>query len=233
MKHVEKMDGVIALAFVLLYALLMMMPLHRIPRTAMYIYGQLIVQSGWLMIILLMLRLRKQKIHTIGLSRSLTPYIAFVAFSAAAAIDALRQANMTILGRWFFYAIAVGGLEEILFRGYLHPRLAKLLNSPKWAVLLGGLLFGAMHHIAPMVWNQAPWYGVFSELGGGVLGHFFFLLVYVNTGNIMDAILLHAAMDNGKYRPWMLAPCILYIVARIAITHIRCKKGNSGPEWVP
>lgn len=223
-KHVEKIDGVIAVAFVLLYAALMPLELRMIPRSDMYIYVQLVVQSVWILLIIAIVLLRKQRLSTLGFTRTILPYIAFLAFSAAAAFDAMRQGNVELIGRWFFYAIAVGGLEEILYRGFLHPRLVKWVNNQVLAILIGGLLFGAMHHIAPMVWYQAPWYGFFSRLGGGVIWHLLFLLIYASTGNIIDAILLHAALDNADYMRWMLWPCLLYVAARIIAKLVMDKK---------
>lgn len=223
-RHVKSIDGFIAIAFTLLYAALMMLALSIFPRTSVYIYLQIALQAGFVLLILLVLRLRKQPISSIGLHGDTQPFIALALFTVVSAVNATQQRNDSLLGKWFFYVIAVAGIEELLFRGFLHPRLVKVLGSHVWATLLAGSLFGAMHHIRAVVWDHAPWMDVFSELGGGVLAHLFFLVIYAKTGNILDAVLLHAVLDYSKYVPWMLMPCLLYITLRVAIVHVRRHK---------
>ncbi len=214
-RRVEKKDGAAALLFLAVYAVASYFQLKWIPRNENYIYLQLAVQSAWLAIIVLFVFLRKQGLSGLGFRKEPVPYIALGAFTAVAFAYALWKGSCEIAGRWLFYLVAVGGVEEILFRGFLYPRVAKLLGSPVAALVVTGLLFGAMHHLAPMAWEHAPWYGVFSQLGGGLVGTLVFLLIYAATENITNAILVHAALDYAPYVPFFGWLSVLYIIVWI------------------
>lgn len=212
-QQVEPRDGVLALLVTLVYGALMFVELRLIPTDGLYIYRQIAVQAVWLLVIWLLARLRGQRLDSIGVTRDAVPIVATAVLTALVVGRALYVRNTEWVGRWFFYMIAVGGIEEVLFRGYLYPRLYRLFGRHWAAVLLMGMLFGAFHHIAPMVWQGAPWYGVFSELGGGVIGGFLFLWVYAATGNILNAVLLHAALDYTHCMTWPFWLCTAYVVA--------------------
>ena len=209
---VSKNDGIGALIFIAIYAVLSYFGLKWILRNERYIYYQIVAQLIWLAVIVIIVIFRKQGLSSLGFNKEPVPYIAVGAVTVIAIAYAIWQSNYDLIGRWFFYLIAVGGLEEVLFRGFAYPRVAKLFNSPWSALILTGLLFGAMHQIAPMIWNNAPWYGVFSQLGGGLIGTLFFLLIYASTGNITNAILVHAALDFSANVPFLGILSILYIV---------------------
>lgn len=216
-ESVHKTDGIAALFFIAIYAVLNYFALKWIPRNEGYIYWQILVQAVWLAAIIIVVIFRKQGLCSLGFKMELVPCAAVAAFTVLALAYAIQEKNDEILGRWFFYLIAVGGIEEVLFRGFAYPRVAKLLNSQWMALIVTGLLFGAMHQIAPMAWSNAPWQGVFDHLGGGVVGSFFFLLIYSATGNIINAILVHAALDFSQYVPFCGARSILYVAILLVV----------------
>lgn len=217
--HVERKDGIGAFFFIAIYAVATFISLKRIPLDENYIYYQLADQSLWLAVIIIVVILRKQGLVSLGFKKEITPYIAVAVFTILSGSHAILRGSYEIMGRWFFYLIAIGGFEEILFRGFAYPRAAKLFNSPMAALIVTGLLFGAMHQIAPVVWNNASWYGVFNQLGGGVLGTLFFLLIYALTENITNAILVHAALDFSRYVPYFGILSIIYVAILVF-----CKK---------
>lgn len=180
---------------------------------------QLAGSSLWLAVIIAIVILRKQGLSSLGFKKEITPYIAVASFTILAAAHATWEGSYEIMGRWLFYLIAVGGLEEVLFRGFAYPRAAKLFNSPMTALIVTGLLFGAMHQIAPVAWNNTSWYGVFNQFGGGVAGTLFFLLIYALTENITNAILVHAALDFSRYIPYFGILSIIYVTISVF-----CKK---------
>ncbi|MBN8854098.1 MAG: hypothetical protein BGO55_06880 [Sphingobacteriales bacterium 50-39] len=44
-----------------------------------------------------------------------------------------------------FTALTAGVTEELIFRGYLQPRLELLLKNPYWAIFISSLIFGLAH----------------------------------------------------------------------------------------
>lgn len=210
--YVGKTDGIIALVFIAVYAFASFFTLKKIPVDDKYIYVQILVQMAWLAVIAMMVVLRKQGWISLGFKKERIPYIATIGFTLVVLVYSAWKSNYEILGRWLFYLIAVGGMEEVLFRGYTYPRVVRLFNSHWIALVVTGMLFGAMHQIAPMVWDNAPWYGVFNHIGGGILGSLIFLLIYALTGNIMNAIIFHAAMD---FTACMGILSIVYVVILI------------------
>jgi len=56
-------------------------------------------------------------------------------------VDFLRN-NIFLL---VFTALTAGVTEELIFRGYLQPRLELLLKNPYWAIFISSLIFGLAH----------------------------------------------------------------------------------------
>lgn len=212
-KYVGRNDGVVALALILSYAVFLYFDIKLTLGSVSYIYFQIVLGIIWILFIWGIVTYRRQGLHSLGFKSEALPYMAIFLFTATAFAYSRKESNPEIIGRWFFYLIAVGGTEELLFRGFAHPRLVRLFNNQWAAVIVGGILFGAMHNILPMVLKGASWYGVFSELGGGIWGHLFFLFIYLFTGNILNAIIVHAALDFSKYMPfsWVIAAIYLSI----------------------
>ncbi len=80
----------------------------------------------------------------------------------------------------------VGVYEEILFRGFLLPRLRTLFNSTAAAVLVSAALFGAAHY---------PTQGLEGAMQTGAVGLVLAVLV-TRLRNLWPAILTHAAIDG-------------------------------------
>ena len=212
---VEKKDGILSLILLFAYALCMWLELTIIPRNQYYIYIQIAVQIVWLCVIIIILRLRKQKLYSVGLRAEIIPIAMILLITGISIVYSVIRFDTEYIGRWLFYLIAVGGMEEILFRGYVYTRAFKLTGRHWATLLITGILFGAFHHLDPMILNGVPWQGVFSGLGMGIVANLMFLSVYALTGNILNAIILHAAMDYSKYIPWIIVVGVLYVAALI------------------
>ena len=79
-------------------------------------------------------------------------------------------------------AVVAPVCEELLFRGYLLPRLIAQRGSPAVAVLLSSLLFAALHqHLGSLL----PLFAVSTACS----------LAYLATGSLLAPIALHAAVN--------------------------------------
>jgi uncharacterized protein len=85
----------------------------------------------------------------------------------------------------FFTCITAGITEELIFRGYLFPRLELLLKNQKLAILLSSLFFGLMHY---------GYCTLLNVIGPIVIG-FVFALQYEKYRNIKIVIICHFLWD--------------------------------------
>jgi len=85
------------------------------------------------------------------------------------------------------FAGSVGApiLEEIMFRGTLLPALSKVLNRPVLAILIQGLIFGAIHPTGIPAWLPLAAIGSTS----GFLSR--------QTGSLVPSIVMHAVHNFG------------------------------------
>jgi uncharacterized protein len=88
-------------------------------------------------------------------------------------------------GLLIFTALTAGIVEELIFRGYLIPRLQLFFKNPHWAILLSSFFFGLLHF----------GYGnLFQVLGPFLIG-LVFGYHYFNFRNINVLILCHFLWD--------------------------------------
>lgn len=84
-----------------------------------------------------------------------------------------------------FTCLTAGFVEELLFRGYLLPRMAVLFNSPVAAVIVSSVLFGLMHF----------GYGTVINMVGPFVIGLVFAFYYWKFRNIKVLIFCHFAWD--------------------------------------
>jgi membrane protease YdiL (CAAX protease family) len=85
----------------------------------------------------------------------------------------------------FFTALTAGVTEELLFRGYLLPRLELLFKNPYIAIFISSLLFGLMHYR----------YGTLTNAIGPFIIGIIFAIYYWKYRNITLLILFHFVWD--------------------------------------
>ena len=88
-------------------------------------------------------------------------------------------------GLLIFTCLTAGVTEELLFRGYLLPRIKALTNSNVSAVLISAFLFGIAHYGYGDI-NRV----LFPFIIGIIFGSF-----YLKYRNISILIICHFAMD--------------------------------------
>jgi membrane protease YdiL (CAAX protease family) len=85
---------------------------------------------------------------------------------------------------WIF-VVALPPMEELLYRGILHPSLRQTLGVG-WALAVGGLVFGAVHWFYGI---DVPSLTAYA-FGGAVLAY-----VYERTGSLLFSWALHVATN--------------------------------------
>lgn len=84
-----------------------------------------------------------------------------------------------------FTVITAGAVEELIFRGYLLPRMAVLFKNTTAAILVSSLLFGLLHF----------GYGNISQIVGPFWIGLVFALYYNEYRNIKALIIFHSSWD--------------------------------------
>jgi membrane protease YdiL (CAAX protease family) len=90
-----------------------------------------------------------------------------------------------------FTCITAGVTEELLFRGYLFPRLALLFKNSWLAVIASSLLFAAFH----------AGYGTLVQFLNPLFIGLVFTLFYRKYNNITIPIVVHTAIDLSQLLP--------------------------------
>ena len=155
----EKKDGYAAVLFFTLFISLDLMllyivkisPLYPLIKEYSYFYRLifvLLMDTPPILLILLILKIRKQKINTIGLKKKglkssiiigfvlLVSYIFYYVFN--------KGFDIRLINSIIFYMIGIGFFEELVFRGFLWPRLV-ISFGKIWGTILSGIFFGMAH----------------------------------------------------------------------------------------
>lgn len=94
-----------------------------------------------------------------------------------------------------FYILAVGFFEEILFRGFIWPRLTSFFGS-NIGTILTGILFGVTHAPMSVILHDTPIFlALFNNIGSGILGQLVFGYVYTKSRHIMVPSFIHGLLD--------------------------------------
>ncbi|MCL2855787.1 MAG: CPBP family intramembrane metalloprotease [Defluviitaleaceae bacterium] len=153
-KKYNKVDGFLVFAFFALYLILL------------YLTGQVLIHFNMLItapfgittavLVFVLVRIRKQTLKTIGITKSnflrsslvgLVLSMPLIIFNVVPEIIAISQPiqPFDVLYSVFFYLIVISFSEEIIFRGYIQPRLHGLIKYDFLAIAAGGIMFSAMH----------------------------------------------------------------------------------------
>lgn len=151
---------------------------------------------------LILIIANRKKLHTLGfrkikLKETLLILGVILALSLAVNFKQINANEFTIYDFVFnvlINLVAVGFVQEFLFRGYLWPRLVVLCGKHK-GTLICGALFGLMHIFPNYKYGNInlDFFYVFNEIWSGVIAQYIFLFLYSCTENIFFPSVLHAA----------------------------------------
>lgn len=98
-------------------------------------------------------------------------------------IKSMLQGSKSLL---LFVALTAGITEEIIFRGYIQPRLETILKSPYLSILITSTLFGLLHY----------GYGTINNIIGPLFIGLIFSIHYWKFRNIKVLIICHILIDT-------------------------------------
>jgi membrane protease YdiL (CAAX protease family) len=90
---------------------------------------------------------------------------------------------------FLFMGLTAGGTEEILFRGYVQPRLNLLLKNPWLAIVCSSVLFAVAHYT-----NSSPTKMLFLVLFGVVFGFH-----YYRYRSLVALVIAHVLVDVAAF----------------------------------
>ncbi|WP_202708884.1 CPBP family intramembrane glutamic endopeptidase [Sporosalibacterium faouarense] len=210
-KDIKKKDGYIAIIFIITYFLFSFIDFYLFKdfmlgiNTKIYSKELRRLLSGIgfyilpIIAIFIILKLRNQKISTIGFRQhglrcSIILGIILVAIISIGHILNGKELSSIIYNLIFFICI-LGFSEEIVFRGFLWPRLVVCFGK-KYGTILSGIFFGIMHAPVNIVLKEGSFLNsIFNEIGGGIVGSLLFIYIYTRNSNIVLPSFIHGALD--------------------------------------
>jgi membrane protease YdiL (CAAX protease family) len=214
---IQKKDGIIAVlffififvsSFLMLY-LVKISPLFSLIRNDskgmyMLIFAVIFDMPSYIALIIA-LKIRKQKINTIGLRKQglkASIIIGVILISTFWLCYISKKGFSTsLVYKSLFYIVFVGFYEELIFRGFLWPRLVVGFGRIK-GTIISGIFFGIMHLPIDIVFNNKSIYETVilgntssSNIGGGVIGALWFILIYTRNSNILLPSFIHGLQD--------------------------------------
>lgn len=201
----QKMDGVLAIIFYILLVCILHLNLFFINNN--YNYFNFLLNKGLsrlllgismtlpiLLIMVIILSIRKQKYHSVGLSKkglAKSILIGIIIFSIYVSMYILKKGyNNSLIYNIIFFLVCVGFFEEVSFRGFIWPRLVVLFGK-NGGTLISGIFFGAAHAI----YSNNIYHAILTNVGGGVLYSVLMIYIYTKNGNILAPSFIHAFLD--------------------------------------
>lgn len=207
-QSIQKKDGYISLVFINFYFLFAFLYSYTLKD---FLSNQEIVKEirrlvtgiGFyilpLVIIIIILKIRKQSLTTIGLRRRGCVISIVIGLVLSTIVFLVHLKNNrpidVILFNLIFYVLILGFSEEIIFRGFLWPRLVVLLGE-RVGTVLSGVFFGIMHAPIKIILDGSPIIMSFlNEVGGGIIGSIMFIFIYTRNNNIILPSMIHGVLD--------------------------------------
>ncbi|WP_346879832.1 MULTISPECIES: CPBP family intramembrane glutamic endopeptidase [unclassified Clostridium] len=150
-----------------------------------------------IIIISIMLR-KKQSLNITGTTRN-GKIVACILFAIYIGIFFIKG-DFSLAGIYkpLFFLITIGFVEEFIFRGYLFTELDKELPT-YLAVIISGMMWGAMHATLPIILNNysgiQSFSAIISTFGGYTAVGAIFVLLYKKSNSLIVPILVHALLD--------------------------------------
>lgn len=151
------------------------------------------------MIILTILRIRKQKLSSVGIRGEGL----LVSIGVGLSINIImfiihisrRKSFDAVFYSFIFCVLILGFSEEIAFRGFIWPRLVVLFGK-KYGTIISGVLFGILHAPMKIILHGNPvLLSIFNEIGGGFVVSLVFIFIYTRNRNIALPALIHGFVD--------------------------------------
>lgn len=216
-QELEKKDSKIAImffififlsSFLLLY-LVKISPLFLLVRNSTNsIYNivfAVVMDAPSIIAVIVILRYRKQKLNTIGLRRQGMKSSIYIGLTLIVIFWVYYISNkgfsVNLMWKSLFYIIFVGFYEEIIFRGFLWPRLVVGFGKT-WGTIISGIFFGMMHLPIDIIFNNKTIFETFIigntssvNIGGGIIGALCFIFIYTRNNNILLPSFIHGLQD--------------------------------------
>jgi uncharacterized protein len=209
----ERYDGVIALVvtgllfawYFMAFTLIKGSPLaEALPWGGLdqNIYGLMttaFVHAPGILLVSAVLYLRKQRWCSVGVRREglRSSVLAGILLLTIYSVFYISRNGLSpgLIYNILYYTLLIGIYEELIFRGFLWPRLVVLFGKVG-GTLLHGALFGVMHAPFAVVFYQASLSSeVLNNIGGGIFGSLIFLFIYSWNWNILLPGFAHASLD--------------------------------------
>ncbi|MBX4269588.1 CPBP family intramembrane glutamic endopeptidase [Clostridium estertheticum] len=215
---IEQKDGIIAVMFFLFIFIVMFLNLYLVKISPLFwiirndttnsiyklIFALLMDIPGFISVIVV-LKFRKQKINTIGLRRQGFKSAIYIGISLISMFWIYYISNkgfsIKLIFDSVFYIVLIGFYEELIFRGFLWPRLVVGFGRI-WGTILSGLFFGVMHLPIDIVFNNKTIFETFIlgnasniNILGGVIVSLWFIFIYTRNSNILLPSFVHGIQD--------------------------------------
>ena len=155
--------------------------------------------------LLIFMKATKQPLSTLGLKRDglksslIIGMVLLIAYLLA--YFKTNKLNIDLVYYIIFFCLAIGLYEEVMFRGFLWPRIQKLVGK-RYGFFISGLFFGLIHIPFQVIWNNISLYdaiigGSSSNINilGGLVAHLFFGYIYTRNDNIVLPSFVHGILD--------------------------------------
>jgi len=213
LKKYTKIDGIMAIFLLILFiGFLVLLAVLSIDlqviensMTQLYCTSNLII----ILITVLFVVLRKQKIETIGIikgqwkkSCAIGLVLAIIFFVGNFGIEfflhkgSLKPFKNIMLLTIYFLIIAF--CEELVFRGYIQTRLHGFIKNRIIAVLIGALMFTVIHFPSGIIINRMTFYTFGNFITGNIgwiinlfVMHIIWDFTYKKTNSLYGSILSH------------------------------------------
>lgn len=202
----EKKDGILAL-FMYIYLIGISVVYFRLSKGGSLDFltgmtGKMMANTVMFILLLvpigIVLLIRKQSLSSVGLGKpGRKQLLLLLALGAAYFIyyEWRYGYSPAMWSRLYIYVITVGFCEELVFRGFIWPRLNKLFGVHAGTIVTG-LMFGFAHVPLAVIWyDNVLWMALYSNIGFGIIGHLMFGYFYTKSRHLLVPSLIHGLMD--------------------------------------
>lgn len=220
--NLEKKDGLIAIAYFVCFLAIEFLLLYLVKCSPLYqlldnnidknyfyhLVFVLILDFPSLILLFIILKKRKQSIYTIGLKKvglkSSLIIGSTLIFSILGYYLYTKGLDFKLINSTLFYILGIGFYEELIFRGFLWPRLVKGFGRTA-GTITSGLFFGLAHIPIDIVFKNKSIVDILvfgnasnTNILGGIAGALMFIYIYTRNENILLPSFIHGALDFMK-----------------------------------